>query len=82
MKITKKKSEDVEKEYEENPPRPKSVWREVIEKVNSSGEAVEVTDLSKGSVAGGARAVKEAGLRFRAFYGEGRLLILPAKVEK
>jgi len=82
MKITKKKSEDVEKEYEENPPRPKSMWAEIIHKVNVSGQAVEVTDLSKGSVAGGARAVKEAGLRFRAFYGEGRLLILPAKVEK
>ena len=82
MKISKKSSAEVEKEYKENPSRPKSVWQEVITKVKDSGQAVEVTDLSKGSVAGGARACKEAGLRFRAFYGEGRLLILPAKVEK
>jgi hypothetical protein len=82
MKISKKSAVEVEKEYKESPPRPKSIWKDVIAKVIDSGQAVEVTDLSKGSVAGGARAVKEAGLRFRAFYGEGRLLILPAKSEK
>jgi len=82
MKISKKSAAEVEKEYRECPPRPKSVWQEVISKVKESNQAVEVTDLSKGSVAGGARACKEAGLRFRAFYGEGRLLILPAKSEK
>jgi len=82
MKISKKSAVEVEKEYKESPPRPKSVWRDVIARVEESGQAVEVTELSKGQVAGGARAVKEAGLRFRAFYGEGRLLILPAKSEK
>jgi hypothetical protein len=82
MKISKKSAVEVEKEYKENPPRPKSMWAEVIEKVKDSDAAVEVTELSKGSVAGGARACKEAGLRFRAFYGEGRLLILPSKSEK
>ena len=82
MKISKKGSAEVEKEYNENPARPKSVWAAVIERVNKTHEAVEVTDLSKGSVAGGARACKEAGLRFRAFYGEGRLLILPAEKSK
>ena len=82
MKISKKTSEQVEKEYRENPSRPKSVWASVIERVKSTNQAVEVTELSKGSVAGGARACKEAGLRFRAFYGEGRLLILPAESKK
>jgi len=82
MKISKKSAVEVEKEYETSPPRPKSVWQDVITKVKRTGQAVEVTELSKGSVAGGARACKEAGLRFRAFYGEGRLLILPAKSEK
>jgi len=82
MKISKKSAVEVEKEYETSPPRPKSVWQDVIAKVKKSGQAVEVTELSKGSVAGGARACKEAGLRFRAFYGEGRLLILPARSEK
>jgi len=82
MKISKKSPEQVEKEFRESPPRPKSVWQDVIEKVKKSNAAVEVTDLSKGSVAGGARACKEAGLRFRAFYSEGRLLVLPAESRK
>ena len=82
MKISKKSAADVEKEYKESPPRPKSVWQDIIRRVKESNAAVEVTDLSKGSVAGGVRACKEAGLRYRAFYGEGRLLILPAEKAK
>jgi len=82
MKISKKSSAEVEKEYKENPPRAKGQWTHVVEMVQKSGQAVEVTDLSKGQVAAASRKFKEVGLRFRAFYKDGTILVLPAKSEK
>jgi hypothetical protein len=82
MKISKKSAAEVEKEYKENPPRAKGQWNDIVEKVKTTGQAVEVTDLSKGQVAAASRKFKEVGLRFRAFYKDGKVLVLPAKSEK
>jgi hypothetical protein len=82
MKISKKSAVDVEKEYKENPPRKKGQWTEIVERVKSTNQAVEVAELSKGQVAAAVRKFKESGLRFRAFYGEGRILVLPPESKK
>jgi len=82
MKISKKSAAEVEKEYRESPPRQKGAWTEIVERVKDTGQAVEVTELSKGQVAAAARKFKEEGLRFRAFYNEGRILVLPPESKK
>jgi hypothetical protein len=82
MKISKKSAAEVEKEYKESPPRQKGQWTEIVERVKDTNSAVEVTELSKGQVAAAARKFKESGLRFRAFYGEGRILVLPPEAKK
>ena len=82
MKISKKSAADVEKEFAENPPRAKGQWNEIVERVKKTGAAVEVTDLSKGQVAAAMRKFKEVGLRYRAFYKDGKILVLPAETKK
>ena len=82
MKISKKSAAEVEKEYKENPPRKMGQWTEVVETVKKFEQATEITGLSKGQVAAAARKFKECGLRFRAFYGEGRILVLPPEAKK
>lgn len=79
MKVSKKSSAEVEKEFAENPARKKGAWTDIYEKVKKSGQSIEVTELSKGQIAGASRKAKEQGLRFRAFYKDGRILILPAE---
>ena len=82
MKISKKSAAEVEKEYAENPPRAKGQWNDIVERVKKSGQAVEVTDLTKGQVAAATRKFKEVGLRYRAFYKDGKVLVLPAEGKK
>jgi len=82
MKISKKSAAEVEKEYTESPPRVKGQWTQIVEQVKDTGKSIEITELSKGQVAAAARKFKEEGLRFRAFYNEGRILVLPAEPKK
>jgi hypothetical protein len=78
MKVSKKTSVEVEKEFAEAPLHQKGKWTALMEDVKKTGKSVEVTELTQGSIAGAARRVKQLGLRCRTFYKEGRILILPA----
>ena len=79
MKISAKSSAQVEKEFKDNPPRKQGQWTTLIKHVKDTGTAIEVTELTKGQIAGAVRRVKEEKLRYRAFYTAGRILILPAE---
>ena len=79
MKVSKKSSAEVEKEFKKNPPHKQGQWTIIMEQVKKTGVAVEVTDLSKGQIAGAARKAKDLGLRIRCVYKDGRVLILPAE---
>jgi 3-dehydroquinate synthase class II len=58
MKVTKKSSAEVEKEYSELPVRKTGQWTEICKKVVESGKAVEVTDITVGQLAALKRTAK------------------------
>ena len=82
MKVSKKSSAEVEKEFKEKPARKMGEWTVLLQRVKNTGHAIEVTDLTKGQIAGASRRAKEIGVRYRAFYKDGRILILPVEAKK
>jgi len=77
MKVKALTKEEAAEILEKHPTRAKGQWTQIFERVKKTGQPVEVSDLSKGSIAGAARKAKELGLPYRAFYKDGRFLVLP-----
>ena len=59
--------------------RPKSRWQEVIEQVKQERKALKISGLSKGSLAAGYRAAKNAGIRAKTDYKNGTLYLAPSQ---
>jgi hypothetical protein len=66
-----------DEEFESYQSSRKSYWKQVIEHVKTHNKPIKVSDLTRGQVAAGYRAAQEAGLRVKANYKDGFLLIAP-----
>ena len=55
-----------------------SKWNQIVADVKDTGDPVKVSGLTRGQVAAGYRKAKDEGLRVKADYKNGVLLIAPA----
>jgi len=57
----------------------KGAWTEVCHDVKDTGTPRKVSGLSRGQVSALARRAKELGLRYKANYSEGYVVLAPGK---
>jgi len=75
MKIKKISLSEAEEEFSKQ--RRRGAWTQLLEQVKSEGSPVKVSDLSRGQIAALCRRAKELGIKYKANYSEGYVILAP-----
>jgi len=77
MKTTRLSVDAAKEEIAKQPERQKGQWTRLVEEVKKTGQAVKVSELSRGQCWGLKRALKEGGLEGRVVDKSTAVIILP-----
>ena len=79
MKVTKKKPAEVEAEFDNLPTRKIGQWIEISKKVEESGDAVEITEITVGQLAALKRTSKNFKVQVKGKDKSSAALIVPQR---
>ena len=79
MKVTKKKPAEVEAEFDSLPVRKIGQWTEICKKVEESGDAVEITEITVGQLAALKRTSKNFKVQVKGKDKSSAALIVPRR---